>query len=545
MKKLVLIGLASVLLALAPAPTFALAATTDFSLAPPIFAAEIDPDAVTPCLYNAAISADDEICVPTETDQTETLPTDEPETLSSRDLIISEIAARICPDSLATCTSNEGKVAAFIEVYNNSDRTFMLSGWKIFYATASVTNHYQIGSNTLLATVPALVAPHGYVALSGAVGNATSGYVILENEVGETVDLVGYGAAAQNATNLSPKSNQSLQRCELVDGTLDGFATYDTPSPNAGLTCAGETDTDTTGNTTPILLNNCDGLILSEIGANLATQFIEVQNISANDLDIAGCRLMTNRSTTKFFTFPQQVLPAGGFTVANIADTNLTLTKTTSGTVYLLNSDGSVEIDSASYANLKADTTFAKIDGAWRQTYAPTPGAANIAQDFPACDDGYFRNLETGKCNKIVAPASLTPCADGYFRNPETNRCKKLTTETTLAPCAEGQFRNPDTNRCKSLTAATTELTPCADGYERNPETNRCRKITNSSAPTFAVQTTDMGGGISGMWRWLAAGAIVGILLIILWQYRTDLARWFAKLKSARTSRKGSENVAI
>ena len=303
-----------------------------------------------------------------------------PDANSSRNLIISEIAARICADATTDCDSAAQKAGAFVEVYNDSDEAFTLSGWKIYYATATATHNYAPDGQTWLADVAPDIAPHAYAAFAGAVGNATDGYVILTDETGATVDIVGYGKAAQAAIKLSPKLNQSLQRCELADATLDGFALYPTPTPNAGVICDDEADDDSAvfANSAPV--NNCDGLMLSEIGANLATQFIEIQNVSANDLDITGCEIMTNRSATKFFAFASEVLPAGNFAVVNISDTDLTLTKTTTGTVYLLNSDGSVEIDSVDYANLKAGTSFAKIAGIWQQTFAPTPGSANLAQ---------------------------------------------------------------------------------------------------------------------------------------------------------------------
>jgi len=302
-------------------------------------------------------------------------------------------------------------------------------------------------------------------------------------------------------------------------------------------------------------VNNCDGLILSEIGANLTTQFIEVQNSGNNDLDISGCRIMTNRSTTKFYEFPSSTtLGTGDFLAINISDTNLTLTKTTTGTAYLLNSDGSREIDNVSYTNLKADTSWSLVGDVWQQTYAVTPNAANEYLQFPPCNDGYFRNLETGKCNKNPVETILADCGDGYFRNPDTGRCKKLTVETALAPCPEGQFRNPDTNRCKKIDSGSTltpcqegyernpdtnrcrkigsetsTLQPCADGYERNPDTNRCRKIVDSSAATFAVKN-DSAGGVSGMWRWAAVGVLALILLVILWQYRVEFGRFWQKI---------------
>jgi hypothetical protein len=90
-------------------------------------------------------------------------------------------------------------------------------------------------------------------------------------------------------------------------------------------------------------INNCEGLALSEIAANNTPQFIELINRSDSVLDISGCQLQTNRSQTTSYIFADNTkLAAGGYVTVAIADTELALTKTTNGTVYLLSSDGSV-----------------------------------------------------------------------------------------------------------------------------------------------------------------------------------------------------------
>ena len=504
--------------------------------------------------------------------------------ISSRDLLISEIAARVCPDLASSCTTDEQKAGAYVEIFNAYDAPFNLSGWKIQYKPATTTTIWQN-----LTDITGEIAPQSYQVFAVAVGNASDGWVRLVDELGAPVETVGYGDAKADGliTAPSPKLNRSVQRCETAGVLSNEFMLADL-TRGQSLTCVSlvpecsynsallATDANcqppcefdatllaTDAACVPPPVNNCDGLVLSEIGANLATQFVEVQNISANDLDITGCEIMTNRSAMKFFAFASEILPPNGFETVNIADTDLTLTKTTTGTVYLLNSDGSTEIDSVDYADLKADTSFAKIDGVWQQTYAVTPNAANVYQQFPPCDDGYFRNLTTGRCDKIVEAAELADCGDGYFRNPETNRCKKLTVETALAPCAEGEFRNPETNRCKSLTtdtdtltpcdpgyernpdtnrcrkiaSDTDELTPCADGYERNPDTNRCRKIAAAASANFAV-ANEAGRGSGVMWQWMVGGTVATLSFVVAWQYRAEIGRLAKKVFQKKAGEK-------
>jgi serine/threonine protein kinase len=74
------------------------------------------------------------------------------------------------------------------------------------------------------------------------------------------------------------------------------------------------------------------------------------------------------------------------------------------------------------------------------------------------CKEGYSRNAETGRCNKIriakmpAAPKSARrekACPDGKVLNPKTNRCVKNPNRSkTVKVCPEGKILNPLTNRC-------------------------------------------------------------------------------------------------
>lgn len=230
-------------------------------------------------------------------------------------------------------------------------------------------------------------------------------------------------------------------------------------------------------------VNMCEGVILSEVGANLSRQFIEIYNSSDDPVDLGGCILMTNRSTSRQYILPSEDLSPGGYRVVYIEDTNLTLTKTTKGKVYLLSSD-STEVDSVSYEYLAVDTSWALInEDDWRQTFTLTPGSANTYAQYAPCNEGYYRSEETGRCRKIVVDTPSADCPTGKERNPETNRCRNVGgSGSALVPCRAGQYRSPETNRCRSVGVASSSLVPCKPGQERNPETNRCRKVGANSA---------------------------------------------------------------
>lgn len=288
----------------------------------------------------------------------------------------------------------------------------------------------------------------------------------------------------------------------------------------------------------PVEVNMCEGLVVSEIAANVASedQFIEIMNTTDMDLLLDGCVIQTNRSTTNNYVLSGNIAPKAVQAIY-IKDTPLTLTKTTSGTVYLLSSDLKTEIDSASYADMAENTSLVLIDNTWLQTYAITPNAFNVWQEFALCEDGYVRNLETGYCNKIQVTDVQTSCGDGKYRNPETNRCKTIETASSslLIPCASNQVRNPETNRCRSITTAST-LQPCAANQERNPTTNRCRTkaaMVEADFPVEAVATST-----EATLGWWAFGG-VGLLALSYagWEWRSEVGQFIKKAASFIPSR--------
>ena len=313
-------------------------------------------------------------------------------------------------------------------------------------------------------------------------------------------------------------------------------------------------------NTFPVLppVNQCSGVRLNEIAANVATedQFIELYNPTVSDIDLTGCVLQTNRSKTAIYTFSQTQLASGSYTTVYIKDTSLTLTKTTSGTVYMLSSDLLTEVDTVAYANLNETTSWMNLEGVWMQSYVVTPNAENSYQQYPTCEDGYYRNAETGNCNKQAANEStladcgpgkyrspdtnrcrslealataLTPCDEGQYRNPETNRCRSLvSTASILVPCAANQERNPETNRCRAI-GSSSDLKPCAENQERNPDTNRCRNKTSNTTADFPVEAVAQSGQATlGWWAFGGVGTLAAGYAG--WEWRREVISWIRRI---------------
>ncbi|MDZ7785882.1 MAG: lamin tail domain-containing protein [Candidatus Saccharibacteria bacterium] len=360
--------------------------------------------------------------------------------------------------------------------------------------------------------------------------NYNDGTVRLFNAQDEPVDLMGYGDPEGFNTNPAPapEEDESLSRCfdenGIVRNTGDNsvdFLINDAPLPGEGIECpdaVGDPDDDNdetsgdsddpddesnddngddsedpdsskdnddenedTENEPPA--NTCEKVRLSEIGAYLDEQFIEVYNTSDEAVSLKGCQLQTNRSD-ETYVFGDKTMELQSYSAVLIENTELTLTKTTTGTVYVLSEDGSVEVDEQYYEDLKSETSWAWFgDGQWEQTFTTTPGGENVRRELRPCPEGKKRHPETRRCRTIeTEESSLKPCDPDQERNPETNRCRKIDAGSSdLEPCGPGRERNPSTNRCRSIGGDSRELVPCDDDQERNPETNRCRLINSTS----------------------------------------------------------------
>lgn len=404
-------------------------------------------------------------------------------------------------DTALTCSD-------YVKVHNTSTGTLDLAGLRLRTGTIGQN---ATSSNTML--LGGTLAPGGYGVFPMSLTNS-GGWVWLEDSYGVMQyqdTTVGYGDAS------SKKGQAWAQDAATGQWRWTRYPTpYDTPNRF------------TDGQ--PI--NSCSALRLSEIGANVSRQFIELYNIAAEPVSLKGCQLQTNRSTETSYVFGEQMLAPGEFATIYIPDTPLSLTKTTTGTVYLLSSDSQTEVDARSYENLSENTSYALVDGVWQQTFVMTPGAANVYEPYVPCQAGYERNVETGRCNKIAVASTPTPCDIDEYRSPETGRCRKLTSSatTSLAPCKEGQYRSPETNRCRSATTASSELKPCAVGQERNPDTNRCRKATQGDGGAgFSVVETPESS--DQMLSWLAiAGVGAASLGYAGWEWRREMWGGVGKL---------------
>ncbi len=425
--------------------------------------------------------------------------------------------SEIYPDA-TSCAPNDINALCYdyVKIYNGSSQSVDLQTLRLRVGSAG-----QAASSSNSVYLNGVLPPNEYYVMPISLTDSGS-WVWLEDMYG----MVRYDNTIVSYPSAS--SHEAWAWAYNVDSDAWQWTKYPVPYNAASQFSQGG------------VVNQCSYLRLSEIAANTTSQFIEVYNTSSEPHDISGCQLQTNRSQTTSFVFPEStILAANSVAAVDIASTELEVTKTTDGTIYILNSDGTVEIDARSYQDLDENTSLALVGGTWLQTFSVTPNTANEYLQYPPCEAGYERNVETGRCNKLAVATSLTPCLSTQYRSEETNRCRNIVSaSTTLTPCGVGQVRNPVTNRCRSsATTAISTLKPCGPNQERNPLTNRCRtvpKIIQADFPVEAVE--DTAEATIGWWAFGGVGLLAAGYAG--WEWRHELAGFVKKRMTFFTSSK-------
>lgn len=452
----------------------------------------------------------------------------------------------------------------FIELTNRSPEDLDVTGWCVYYASASSSSlGTRLGCLSSRDIVQRLILPGmgKVVFATGELAATDSAFVLSErmpsglSATGGHIhltdgtvirDAVGWGTAqyAETAPAPAPSNGHTLQRKVLAgdivdtDNNADDFASA-LPLVNEapglyeatdycvnndefpGLQAAVPDGYERKDDGTCFLLPPpvlCTGVVLSEImpnpaGTDEGKEYVELYNSGNSAVDLAACHLWVDSSEHIL----AGLIEPGGYYVYR----NLTLPNA-NGAVIMLNNESNQTVTYPD--DLPDDFAYASIDGLWGITNRPTPAAANQKSaevtatttsnkaTLQPCAAGKVRNPATNRCRTVTSTSrGLTPCAPGTYRNPETNRCRSSdTSSTTLKPCAPNQIRNPETNRCKAIAQTASLLKPCDKGEERNPETNRCRKITGVAGAASAINPAAAEQSSKNYWVFaVAAGAVI------------------------------------
>ena len=420
-----------------------------------------------------------------------------------------------------------------------------------FYGTIPAGGRVMIG-NTTIEQSTMQSADYYFTQSAAAVMSATGGWLLL---VDDTQELDSFcwaantsGICGEDFYPLLPfRDNRAYTRC--FEGHVPAPCTSGLP-----FTPSDRRSVEAGGGYIPFY-NQCSGVIVSEVAPQIVDQFIELYNMTDQKISLERCLLQIG---TRTYQFPVGTsLEIGEYFVVSLTKLGMSLARTTAGIVRILASNGEVQ-HSLSYSTPREDRSAILHDGVVVWTLAITPGQKNDYLQYTDCELGYWRNEETGRCNKnndpiasidcgegrernptsgrcrnIPAASQLTPCREGQYRSEETNRCRSIATAANaLKPCADDQFRNPATNRCKKIASSDdVALADCGEGRERNPSTNRCRNILASTPPTagFAVEPIQDAANVFIGW-WVLGGVTVLALGYAGWEWREEVLRAIRKI---------------
>lgn len=411
-------------------------------------------------------------------------------------------------------------VGEFIELHRTTDASLSLAGYALRYTNTSGTEttliEFSEGSSMAGESLLLRLARSPGSEQSDATYMTTLAMsagkleVIFEGKVVDEVCWSGKDGCAAAFKSAKPTVLLRKDQSNDFEHVTDYESTFDAAHPSLVLP-----EIPDEVEPTEIPSTNCARLEFSEILAYYSDQkteqFIELYNPSDQSVDLTGCELRYKKKT---YPLSGVIAPDGYFAYYPNQSANFSLTKNPN-TSNLIELVGSVSVvDTLTYNHgQKKSTSYARFYDAngeevWQQTYAPTPGSANVMQEFRTCPEGKVINIATGNC--INASSA----------------------KTTSTDCPAGKYRNPLTGRCKNISSTTSELKPCADGYERNPETNRCRKIKqdNNGAdyPLVPETYSDQSTFIA---LWVVIILVLGGVIYIVLQFRYEIVRLQRKIR--------------
>lgn len=452
-----------------------------------------------------------------------------------------------------------------ITLINTTSDDIIINDWTVYYVSSSgktTTKLLTLSDDSSTDIViprhsPAVLATSSYITTHPAVASSVvkeftgamataSASIVLKDELGNTIDTVGWGAAAVFAgATAAPTltSTTMLRRIQYTgDNGVDFIATYQVD------VCAnidGQQEMVPYGYASDdeqfcTRLWSITAIALSELmpnpsGVDAGHEYIELVNEQDIHVDLSHYFL---RIGTDEYDFPAGATIAPR-TFASFSDKELGITFTNGvGKELELVSVYDEVIDTMeAYVDAPDDNVWQRYDDMWQYSNQPSRDAENLpnaaligerplAAVRPDCAVGYYRHDVTNRCRKIPVDVELAACKEGQYRSEETGRCRSIASiaKAELKPCDDDQFRNPATGRCKKIAAAEDIVTPCDAGWERNPETKRCRKVRSSTMPPAAFPVEAMAESPVAMASW---GAVGGISAVAVgyggWEWRREV----------------------
>ncbi len=395
---------------------------------------------------------------------------------SQKNILISEVQT-----GSAESASDE-----FVELYNNTTQPLDISGWSLYYKSATG----KTWSKKATVSENSVVASHDFWVFSSVIDGDThinsgfsesGGNIQLKDKQGNVVEQFGWGSADSPLGQAASEAHggQSMYRLyddatQTMNDTDNNFADFDvaeSPTPNAVPAIVSAEPDPSPASYLPLKLTELMPDPASP-QSDSTDEFIEIYNPNSTTVNLDGWKLTDDSG--KEFIIKGKTLAPNSYVALYIPETGITLNNT-GDTISLTNPNGDVTDQSADYGNAKEGYSWSLIDGQWDWATSPTPGTTNATV--------------------YVEPDDFSPAAS-------VAKVKKATTvKKTSAKAAA-----PKTSKATSAKSSSSNPVTKTSGQE------------NSQSP------------MSNWWSWLLIALGVGTIGYGIYEYRSELQLFFKKL---------------
>jgi hypothetical protein len=313
----------------------------------------------------------------------------------------------------------------FVELHNIGAAAAPVAGWSLQYHSAGGDCAKSWSKKVDLAgSIPAggyfLLAAKDYLATADgrfSAGLASAGgSVRIADASGNEVDSLawGTGTCGHGAPAKAPAAGQSLERQSDTGVNAADFviqtsptalsASSLTPTPSSQPSAAEDTQAAVT-----VVSLELSELLVDPAApqTDAADEFIEIHNTGSQTANLGGFKLKTANDS---FTFTDQSVTAGGYTVVKSDVSKLALTNT-GGQLQLLGPDGQV-IDSTEWDEATPGAAWAVVSNVWQWTQQPTPAAPNVSVPLPVAPTDVATNpipsAASAASNTLYPPIEIT-----------------------------------------------------------------------------------------------------------------------------------------
>ena len=271
----------------------------------------------------------------------------------------------------------EGLFSDWVELHNTGTEPAELAGYAL--TDNERTARFTFPAGTVL-------EPDGYLVVpcrQGADGK-TAAPMGIRRSGGETVFLLYEGATAARVETIPLEQNESM----VPDGN-GAWRICTAPTPGFANTEEGRaaweasmTETESPVRITEIMAKN--GATLPD-GSGRFADWIELENVSGDDVDLAGWYLTDNREDPYAWRFTEGSIPAGGrLVVFCTGDDDIRggqirtgFSLSASGETLTLSTPAGKQADTVTFSEAGTDLAWALSEGEWILTENATPGYEN------------------------------------------------------------------------------------------------------------------------------------------------------------------------